>query len=646
MKNKILISLVLTLLIFSSALVPYKADAITNNQLNTWFTYGGNSGNSFFAPVTHNPQFSTEYNTIAAGNRPWSIVNSNTIYTTNLNAPHKLYSINLTNNTIQWEFVSDNSKEIHQIVASGSMVYLLTSEKIYALQNHGNTHEIKWTIDPLEHEKFSTLTLDNGNVYYGSVDEFTKQPLKNNKIIAVDASTGKRKWSHSLGQHDPMPIKLVTGEGKVFFFINNQITMETNLYALDQNTSFVQWIAPIHPHLSPSSGFPVYQNGRLFLDVSTNTNNVTVRAFNASTGRNLWQYKLLNNFGVSHRNGVLNATNDAVNFIDNRGNLISLNASTGGENWNVRYADSNSNGQLIHSRMPFISTNNHIILENNRKIKLYNIKSGEKVNEDLFANRFLVPMMVVGDRFIASDNTGISSFLFSKLPTEEKQPVTFETYTVESGDTLGRIAERFSTTAGYLTEINQLANPNMLFVGQQLKVPTKQTPPSTPVVPPIGATIGTYTVEKGDTLGKIAEKHATTTAYLTEINQLTNANMIFVGQVLKVPTPSLPAPPAPITIEYIIKAGDTLGKIATNHQVTVDEIVSANNITNPNTIFVGQKIFIPSKQSPTTITHVVMAGESLWSISQKYGISMDTIIKNNSITNPSQLTVGQRLIIQ
>ena len=112
------------------------------------------------------------------------------------------------------------------------------------------------------------------------------------------------------------------------------------------------------------------------------------------------------------------------------------------------------------------------------------------------------------------------------------------TYTVVSGDTLSGIAARYGTTVANLVALNGISNPNLIRVGQVLKV-SGSASTSTPAA----SATGTYTVVAGDTLSGIAQRFGTTWQTLQALNGLANPNLINVGQVLKV-TGSASAPTA------------------------------------------------------------------------------------------------------
>lgn len=183
----------------------------------------------------------------------------------------------------------------------------------------------------------------------------------------------------------------------------------------------------------------------------------------------------------------------------------------------------------------------------------------------------------------------------SEILNLHSAPAAGTTYTVKAGDTLYSIAKKHNTTVSKLTSLNKLSNANVLKVGQVLKLKADAAAPAPKPTP--APSTGTYTVKAGDTLYSIAVKNKTTVSQLVSLNKLSNPNVLKIGQVLKLKADTTaPAPkpaPAPSTGSYTVKAGDTLYSIALRNKTTVQKIASANNISNPNLIRVGQVLKIP-----------------------------------------------------
>lgn len=143
------------------------------------------------------------------------------------------------------------------------------------------------------------------------------------------------------------------------------------------------------------------------------------------------------------------------------------------------------------------------------------------------------------------------------------------TYTVQAGDTLTAIANKYGTTVDSLVALNSIADKNKIYVGQILKISGTTSNNST-----------SYTVQAGDTLSGIASKFGTTYQELARINNISNPNLIYVGQVIKINGVS--------SNTYTVQKGDTLSEIAQKYNTTVSELASKNGIADINKIYIGQ----------------------------------------------------------
>lgn len=188
----------------------------------------------------------------------------------------------------------------------------------------------------------------------------------------------------------------------------------------------------------------------------------------------------------------------------------------------------------------------------------------------------------------------------SKAPSKGNNVVASgNSYTVKSGDTLGAIAEAYGTTVNALASHNNISNPSLINVGQVINIPTNSTTQR-------------YTVKSGDTLSAIAEDYGTTADAIAKLNNIKNPDLISVGQVLNIRGNSKST-----VTTYTIKSGDTLSEIAQRHGTTVNAIASANGISNPNLISVGQTLRIngTAKSAPapkkTTTSSAIKVGDKV-----------------------------------
>lgn len=120
----------------------------------------------------------------------------------------------------------------------------------------------------------------------------------------------------------------------------------------------------------------------------------------------------------------------------------------------------------------------------------------------------------------------------SKIPenTTEDTEQKFEYITVKRGDTLSQIARQYNTSYQYLARINDIQNPNLIYVGETLKVPVFDNNTINDTSHRL------YIVKRGDTLTKIAQEYDTTIEDIVELNDIANPNLIYVGEVLRITT--------------------------------------------------------------------------------------------------------------
>jgi 2',3'-cyclic-nucleotide 2'-phosphodiesterase / 3'-nucleotidase / 5'-nucleotidase len=97
---------------------------------------------------------------------------------------------------------------------------------------------------------------------------------------------------------------------------------------------------------------------------------------------------------------------------------------------------------------------------------------------------------------------------------------------------------------------------------------------------------------------------------------------------------------------YVVKFGDTLGNIAAKFNTTYEEIAKANNVENVALIFPGDKLLIPGNETPEVENvYTVVAGDTLGTIAEMFGMKYEDLAKHNNIENPALIFVGQKISV-
>ncbi len=211
-------------------------------------------------------------------------------------------------------------------------------------------------------------------------------------------------------------------------------------------------------------------------------------------------------------------------------------------------------------------------------------------------------------------------------------------YTVEAGDNLYDIAEKFGTTVDKIKKDNDLKS-NTLTVGTVLIIDDKKKISSIEECYGLDFDVplsSTYVVQSGDSLYSIAKKFGTTADKIKQLNNLNN-NILSVGQEIVIPSVAL----SEVTI-YKVQSGDNLYDLAKKFGTSVSELKDLNNLKS-DSLSINQELKVPAVNIGAT-TYTVKSGDSLYSIAKKFNTSVDSLKKKNGLGS-TMLSIGQVLKI-
>ena len=234
-----------------------------------------------------------------------------------------------------------------------------------------------------------------------------------------------------------------------------------------------------------------------------------------------------------------------------------------------------------------------------------------------------------------------------RIPTLE----TTTLYLVKKGDTLHSVASKYGVSVNELIRINNL-NSTVLSIGQQLRIPINGANSVNDYV--------IYTIKVGDTLYKIAKQYGVSVESLINFNNL-SSDLLNIGQRLKIPIVSVPDVDNQYGT-YVVQSGDTLYKIANRYGMSVNQLMEINNLETTN-LKIGQILKVNSSggnnsgvllgvscygagyKEPSYVTYTVKKGDNLYDIARKYNTTVDNLIKINNLSN-NNLSIGQVLKIR
>lgn len=282
-----------------------------------------------------------------------------------------------------------------------------------------------------------------------------------------------------------------------------------------------------------------------------------------------------------------------------------------------------------------------IITENGRAYKLHTVQKGESLY------RLSVNNNTTQEEIIASNpklkETGLEAGITIKIPLKEfvnntQSSIPYTTHIVSKTETAYSISRMYDMSLVDFYKLNPGCEAG-LSIGQAVKVKAKA------VAEQRGFRI--HAIAPGETLYSIGVKYGVKAADIIAVNPSLDINALPVGTQLRIPDTMIPVEDNNFYYHHIA-SGETLYQLGVKYNLLQDKIKEANPNIDWTALSIGQVIAIPKANTQTFLTykHEVRKKETLFSISQMYGVSVEDIVKENPGLTADNLKRGQILTIK